>query len=133
MRWPLALSAIPGTLPPQPCFFRLQSYRVTLFIFDRLRVDFSAKLNFVTGVRARRRVRKNIGSIYFDLLRLGSNRFYLVRVSSWMASDKFGLGDASQARQYFAAPSFGCSLPRILVPSPPLFRCPNDVSENCGA
>jgi hypothetical protein len=61
-RWHFLQS--PGHFRPPTLFFpvtKLQSY----IIFDRLRVDFSAKLNFVTGVRARRRVRKNIGSIRF--------------------------------------------------------------------
>jgi hypothetical protein len=64
------------------CFCRLQSYKVTLLIFNRLRVGFSAKCNFVTEGRARWReghVRKKycldllgLTLIYLDLVGFGS-------------------------------------------------------------
>ena len=60
--------AIPGTLPRTPVFAGYKVTKLHCLVFNGLRIDFSAKCNFVTGGRARWReghVRKNIGSIWF--------------------------------------------------------------------
>src|SRR3954467_6348369 len=71
VRRSLPISPVPRDPSPRPSFCRLHSYKVTFFVFNGLRVDLSAKCNFVTGSRARWRkehVRKNVGLIYLDLV-----------------------------------------------------------------